>query len=264
MSGISWVLQPFKGRHQRNSLWLLLALGGAVTSLASWALPIFAAKGSKDAKSIFHLGYQDSQTSPESAGCLLALCQMWNGTLSRHKDKAVLVNLKKSFHLMNFLVIFQLKVLWFWRTKSSSNISPLLYVPYKHFLMGAILSLRVSNARRAFALMAQWVSAVPGSRLLRETWGNSGHLHLCFLYRWSAKKENIDSWALNSLNVCNRGADRNELFKNWHEMLPVIFRIHHFILAGICFTVGKYFHWSTFIFHWKMRDTSRNCSEQTN
>jgi len=41
--------------------------------------------------------------------------------------------------------------------------------------------------------------------------------------------------------MCNGGADTNELFENWHEMLPVIFRIHHFMLAGICFTIGKYF-----------------------
>lgn len=122
--------------------------------------------------------------------------------------------------------------------KGLSNISPLLYISCKHFLAGATVSLR---HRLTSALTVWWVSAEPSSCLPREARGSSGHLHLCFPYCWSAQEENTDSWALNSPNVCNGGADRNELFKNWHEMLPVIFRIHHFILAGICFTVGKYF-----------------------
>lgn len=108
-----------------------------------------------------------------------------------------------------------------------------LYIPYKHFLTRASdTDSHLPWQRGGFLL-----SSCPP----REAWGTSGHLHLCFPYCWSAQEENTDSWALNSLNVCNGGADRNELFKNWHEMLPVIFRIHHFILAGICFTVGKYF-----------------------
>lgn len=80
----------------------------------------------------------------------------------------------------------------------------------------------------------QWVSAAP--HLPCETWGNTGHWCLCYNYR-----DSTGNWTLSSLHACNRSADRNELFENWHQVLPVIFRIHHFILAGICFTVGKYF-----------------------
>lgn len=94
---------------------------------------------------------------------------------------------------MKFLVTTHLEVLWWWRKKGLSIISPLLYILYKHFLTGTILRLRDSNARRAPALMGQWVSAKPGSHLPHESWGSSGHSHLCFPHPWSAKEENTDS-----------------------------------------------------------------------
>ena len=53
-------------------------------------------------------GTRTAKPSPVSAGCLLALCQVWIGALSHHKDKAILMSLKKSFHSVNFLVISQI------------------------------------------------------------------------------------------------------------------------------------------------------------
>jgi len=128
--------------------------------------------------------------------------------------------------------------------KCSRSISPLLpcscenlFIYYCYWFFFKQQPSSVSGLRTAgvtFVLMMQWVSAAP--HLPCETWGNTGHWCLCYNYR-----DSTGNWTLSSLHACNRSADRNELFENWHQVLPVIFRIHHFILAGICFTVGKYF-----------------------
>lgn len=152
------------------------------------------------------------------------------------------MNLKNSFHSIIFFSDTPVRGAVIAEGKSSSSISPLLNVSYMNFLIGPILSLRVANASYALILMVRWVSAVSHALRPCKTWGNIGHWHPCFPHQGSAWEESTHREALNSLHTCKGGADRNELFKNWQLMLPVIFRVHHFILAGFCFTMGKYFH----------------------
>lgn len=188
-------------------------------------------------QNISYLDYQDNQTSPGSVEYLLNLCQVSKGMLSHHKDEAILVILENIFSLEEFFCDLPVAGAMTIGGRMSLLKFHLCCEMFLHPI--SIFSQEPSSVSDADS--EWWVSAEPSSCLPCEARGSSGHLHLCSPHWWSAQEENTDSWALNSPSVCNRGADRNELFKNWHDMLPVIFRIHHFILAGICFTVGKYF-----------------------